>query len=232
MSVRKIVFSTIFLVVLVAFFGIGIFTLLKGDEYKNNEVVFEIKNELAYSSIEGWCYVGQEAIDNNQPTNHYEKTTYEQSDEYYSKTLDSAFPRWDVGESLMVFNDGEDGEEYQDIDIIKFVIEVENKNNELPLRVSLKNVGINENNSSSRRTNLCYTKIEYTINLDNVLVYDNEQSFANSKCEKVGNVINVNDMADLSVGEKITIAITFTRNTRSESFEIVNNFTLQLGTIE
>ena len=226
MSIRKLVFSTIFLVVLIAFFGVGIISILKGNEYTNNDIMFEIVNEVAYSSIEGWYYLGQDAINNNQPTSHYEKVVYEQTDEYSAETADqTGFPKWDIGESLMEYDDGTNP---KDIDIVKIVIEVENRNKEIPITLSLKNVGVHETTISGEKTSLCYTRVEYAIDNNNEVVYDNQTDTTNEKCERVGRVLNVNGMLDLPVNKKARVIITFTRNTRSETFEIVNNFTLQL----
>ena len=232
MGIRKLLFSIVFLVVLVAFFGIGIFAIIRGNDYTNNNITFELLNELAYSSVEGWYYLGQDAIDSNLATNHYEKFTYEENDELGAKTIEeTTFPRWDIGESLLVYDDGTN---ITDIDVAKFVIAIENKNATLPLSVSLKGVGINETTSTSRGENLCFTKIQYTMDGQTRVMYNNdaENIVVDSKCEKVGKTISINNMAQLSVNGSIRIEILFTRNTRSESFEIMNNFSVQMMAVE
>ena len=65
-----------------------------------------------------------------------------------------------------------------------------------------------------------------------MVVFDNENNVSNSKCERIGRVLNVNDMLLLQVDDKVRIELTFTRNTRSESFDIVNNFSLLITAVE
>ena len=232
MSLGRFIFSTLFLAVLVAFFGLGVAALLKGNEFTNNNVEFVLGNEISYCAISGWYYLGQDAIDNDQPsTNNYPMRTYDENSEISSKTInESPFPRWEIGETLMVYDEEDNS---NNIDVIKFVVVVENKNMELPLSISLTGVGINETtDKNNQKTSLCYTKVQYIINDNTTVMYDNESNISNAKCERVGRMLNINNMAEVGVDEMVRMEIIFTRNTASESFEILNNFSFQITAIE
>lgn len=237
MNVKKVVIYSVIAVILVVFAGAGVFTLIKNQEFTNNDISFVLENKLAYCTIQGWYYLGTDAINSETSTSTYDKVTYDISDELSAKTNEDAiFPRWDVGDSVLIYND-DDEENIIDVSVVKFVVLIENKNLEMPLSVSIRDIGISEQEFDGEDTNgiLCFTRAEYYYGgtQGRYTVFDNQRKIANSKCDRInGQTLNITDMVEIPVDDSVFIELTFTRNTRSQTFSLTNNFTFSLRAIE
>lgn len=221
MKNKKVIIYSIILLLLISCVGLGAASLIMADNYKNNNVTFEVEDDMAYSKIEGKYYY------NNQ-----EQTAKAYGPEYYTQSSDldiqafNGFKTWNIGDST--FNP-----EYDGVETFKYEITITNLNTEKALEITLADVAIG-NKTENNVTVLCfYTKISYFIGegTEQVQFNNKEGEEVNLNYYSEGQTsVDINVASQVAVNSKIKIVVELERKTKTESFTILNNFKVNLQT--
>lgn len=223
MKKRKIVIYSIIAFLLLACVGLGTASLLMGDKFTNNNISFQVDDAAAYCRITGEYF-----YNNEEQTEKKYEGVYAQNDDL-QPTEFSGFPVWNIGESH--FN-----REYQGKESLKYQITIENLNSSKSLQITLADVAIGEKMKTNNSKVMCFfTKITYKVDDGS-----EEVQFSNKTGEEVNTmlytpgqqVIDINTPKLVPVDSQIIITIELLRNTNTESFNLANNFTVGIATVE
>lgn len=236
---RKIVTNSALGVVFAGLAVAGVLAVVKGNDYTNNAVNFDIEYNYAYCNIEGNYYEGRIDQENGsviywEAADPY-SASYKYEDEYSSKSdLENTFKKWNIGESTFMFDPNDDS---NNIDVLKYVITIENLNPDRPLEVGISGVAVDEESSYDASghkvvNNKCYTSIEYSIDEGETVVafnndVDNQAGYSLYRSGET--TVEVEDLATIPVGSKLTVEIKFTRTQKSKSIYLVNNFSFTIS---
>lgn len=234
MRTTKAVFFSIIALIMIGFIIVGTISIVKKQHYTNNDVTFKLEKDLAYCTIDGKYYYGKSAINSNSPTKVYH-ATYSQVEEFSNKTdEENLFYGWNVGESRFIVDDTYGAK--NDVDRLMFTFTITNLNKELPLKISLKDVGANQTTVYEQGepviTNLCYTKVQYHLGEDEPeVLFDNENNINLEYFDASKSVVNLNDFVIVPVGSYVYVEMLFVRHTKSQSFNLRNNFVFDITAV-
>ena len=224
MKKGKILIYSVVLLLLVACVGLGAFSLVIKDSYSNNKITFEVNNNGAYCKVSGkYYYNGAEQTDKN-----YDPTAYTQSSDLQPEKFEG-FPVWNIGESMFdVEYEGASPE------TLTYEITIENLNSEKALTITLSDVAVGEKQKEQETLMCFYTKITYQLSNEEA-----EVQFNNKTGEEVNigyytsgqKSVDVSAIKEIPVASSITITIELERKTKTEEFTFLNNFKVNIDTV-
>lgn len=210
---RRIVIYSIFLALLTALTGLGVYNLIRSTVYKNNEVSFVVNNQEAYFIADGSYYYGKDA-----EASYPYHARYLQEDYYQGQS--ASVGTWTIGTSQF---------KVDEITELKYVINISNKNDKRNLKVNLSKVAMHKGVNF-------ITEIKYQIaDQAEEIVFSNKEgqqvnySYYNESSSP--DSVTVGDDAVLGIGKSMQITITLTLNTKTKGFTINNNFAITLESV-
>lgn len=224
MKKGKILIYSVVLLLLVACVGLGAFSLVMKDRYTNNKITFEVNYDGAYCKVSGKYYYNG----NEQTDKRYDPTAYTQSSDLQPEKFEG-FPVWNIGESMFdVEYKGENPE------TLTYEITIENLNPEKTLAITLSDVAVGEKQKAQETFMCFYTKITYQLSDEEA-----EVQFNNKTGEEVNigyytsgqKTVDVSAIKEIPVASSITITIELERKTKTEEFTFLNNFKVNIDTV-
>ena len=216
---RKIIIYSVLLGLLLIMTGVGIFDLVIKTKYKNNEITFRVQNDDVFFVANASYYYG----DVSEATKTF-NLSYSQGDYYKGKVCQGG--TWNIGNSQFVYDDNNP---QNNITLLKYVFSIKNINDEKKLNVKLSNVAANKNN-------YFITTISYKNGTnDRVMFSNNPNNEVNKKLYY--NEFTTPYKVDISTNEYVkkeqTLEITITLELIkvAESFNVSNNFSLELASV-
>ena len=224
MKKQKIVIYSLILVLLVTCIGFGIITMFVQNRYKNNNVSFEVNDNMGYCKVSGKYYYNGEEITEKA----YAEQEYSLRSDLDEKPF-RGFAKWDLGQSI--FNVDYKGENPE---TLTYVISITNLNKEKPLSITISDVAVGEKLRNNQMIMCFYTTISYKINgvdnVDNVLFSNKDGEEVNTGFHTIGEkFVNINSGIDVPVNGEIIITISIERKTKTEQFSFDNNFKVNIG---
>ena len=221
---KKIIYYSILLGVLVIAAGLGLYNLIIGTTYRNNEVSFKVNNDDAYFQAWGDYYYGN----TDTPTSTYEGAIYSQED-FYQGTVPS-FSVWSLGTSEFVI-DNANAE--NDVTELKYVVSIKNLNMEKALNIDVKGIAVHPNNHFI--TTVHYKRTAF----DGIIFSNDEDSPVNKDLyynldkttdadDRYVNIVN----QQLAIGDTLQITISLTLNTKTKGFTLDNNIAFEMTAID
>ena len=221
---KKIIYYSILLGVLVIAAGLGLYNLIIGTTYRNNEVSFKVNNEDAYFQAWGDYYYGN----TDTPTSTYEGAKYSQED-FYQGTVPS-FSVWSLGTSEFVI-DNANAE--NDVTELKYVVSIKNLNMEKALNIDVKGIAVHPNNHF-------ITTVHYKSTAFDGIIFSNDEDSPVNK-DLYYNLDKTTDADDryvnivnqqLAIGDTLQITISLTLNTKTKGFTLDNNIAFEMTAID
>ena len=221
---KKIIYYSILLGVLVIAAGLGLYNLIIGTTYRNNEVSFKVNNEDAYFQAWGDYYYGN----TDTPTSTYEGAKYSQED-FYQGTVPS-FSVWSLGTSEFVI-DNVNAE--NDVTELKYVVSIKNLNMEKALNIDVKGIAVHPNNHF-------ITTVHYKSTAFDGIIFSNDEDSPVNK-DLYYNLDKTTDADDryvnivnqqLAIGDTLQITISLTLNTKTKGFTLDNNIAFEMTAID
>lgn len=219
---RKIVIYSLIIVTLLCFTAAGVVSAIMKDNYKNNNIIFQVNDQKAYCNIVGHYYYNNvEVTDSNYRA--YNQSYLEGND--YSDNGFDGFDPWVLPDAKFT---GEGTEVY------KFEIVITNYNKDYSLSAELRNVAVSDKDSDDQF--LFYTTITYKLgNGEDVVKFSNKEGIeTNLSSYKGNNIINLEkeEIPKANNDSKLKITIEIERKTKVKPINSNNNFSIVLDSVE
>lgn len=215
---RKIIIYSVLLGLLLIMAGVGVFDLVIKTKYKNNEITFRVQNEDAFFVANASYYYG----DVTEATKTF-NLSYSQDDYYNGKVCQGG--TWNIGNSQFVYDENNS---QNNITLLKYVFSIKNINDEKKLNVKLSNVAANINNYFT-------TTINYKNGTNDRVMFSNNPNNEVNKSlyynEATPNKVDISTNEYVEMGQTLEITITLELIKVAESFNISNNFSLELASV-
>lgn len=220
---KKIIYYSILLGLLVVAVGFGLYNLIIGTSYKNNELSFKVNNEDAFFQAWGDYYCGS----TDTPTSTYVGAKYSQED-YYQGNIPT-FSVWSLGTSEFIIDNNNPE---NDVTELKYVVTIKNLNMEKSLNIDVKGVAVHPNAHF-------ITSIHYKSSAFDGIIFSNDTDSPVNK-DLYYNLDKTTDSDDRYVnivnhqigsGDTLEITISLQLNTKTKEFTLDNNISFEMTTV-